>query len=52
MSFFVVKLNAQKQKGQAINATSAQKAIDIIKVSWKCLFVDTFLNSERKRNSL
>jgi len=25
-------MNAQKQKGQAINAASAQKAIDIFKV--------------------
>lgn len=26
------QLNAQKQKGQALNAASAQKAIDILKV--------------------
>lgn len=26
------QMNAQKQKGQALNAASAQKAIDILKV--------------------
>lgn len=26
------QMNAQKQKGQAVNAASAQKAIDILKV--------------------
>lgn len=27
-------MNAQKQKGQALNAAQAQKAIDILKVFW------------------
>jgi len=27
-------MNAQKQKGQALNAASAQKAIDILKVPY------------------
>lgn len=29
---YFLQMNAQKQKGQAINAASAQKAIDILKV--------------------
>jgi hypothetical protein len=33
-------MNAQKQKGQALNAASAQKAIDILKVFWLLLFTD------------
>jgi protein TIF31 len=34
ISLFVLfcQMNAQKQKGQALNAASAQKAIDILKV--------------------
>ena len=40
-------MNTQKQKGQALNAASAQKAIDILKVlldSSFCLFVqDIFI---------
>lgn len=31
------QLNAQKQKGQALNAASAQKAIDILKVRQRTL---------------
>ena len=43
----VWQMNTQKQKGQALNAASAQKAIDILKVllnSSFCLFVlDIFI---------
>jgi protein TIF31 len=33
-------MNAQKQKGQALNAASAQKAIDILKASVIYFFFD------------
>ena len=47
---------AQKQKGQALNAASAQKAIDILKVlldSFFCLFVlDIFIFIQDEREGI
>jgi len=37
---FLLLMNAQKQKGQALNAASAQKAIDILKASAIYFFFD------------
>ena len=52
----VWQMNAQKQKGQALNAASAQKAIDILKVlldSFFCLFVlDIFIFIQDEREGI
>ena len=49
-------MNAQKQKGQALNAASAQKAIDILKVlldSSFCLFaLDIFISIQDEREGI
>ena len=52
----VWQMNTQKQKGQALNAASAQKAIDILKVlldSSFCLFVlDIFIFIQDEREGI
>lgn len=46
LSMLCGQMNAQKQKGQAVNAASAQKAINILKVLFDdfevCAWLDCF----------
>lgn len=37
LCLFLNQVNAQKQKGQAVDPASALKAIDVLKVSYSCI---------------